>query len=128
MAKFHPLCRPPRGALGVDQCTPQWGSCKLVSDHPGPHNANPPANKFKAKLWRLGGDGQWRPDIGASGLAFIGMIDHREDGNDWIENVVWVASCKCKDAKCPRWKALEYAREKLGLESISVHERPRVKR
>ena len=88
--KFHPLCRPPRGANG-------WRGSK--EDAP----------------LKLGANGKWRADDGKPGLAFIGSLSG--------ENLIWVSKCKCIDAKCPRWKAFEHAREELEIESISVHER-----
>lgn len=95
-AKFHPKCRPPRGAQG-------WVDAQLV---------------VHGEPLKLYDDNRWRQDDGKPGVAFIGHLDG-------VENRVWVASCKCTDAKCPRWKALTHAREKLDIESISVHERPR---
>ena len=82
-----------------------------------PRDALRPGSLANIGPLRLGDDNRWRVDNGEPGVAFIGRLDD--------EHHVWVASCKCTDAKCPRWKALEHAREKLDIESISVHERPR---
>lgn len=98
--KFHPKCRPPRGAFG-----PHWDDGEKAWTNTEPR--------------QLGLNGRWRYDDGKPGLAFIGSIDGA--------NIIWVASCKCTDAKCPRWKAMTYAREKLFIESVIVHERPKAR-
>lgn len=95
----HPKCRPPRGANGVAE----------------PINAKTyAAGRNPLRLGK-----RWGKDNGQPAVAFIGSING--------ENFIWVASCKCRDAKCPRLKALEYAREELGIEAVRVDERPRVR-
>lgn len=100
LPKIHPRCRPPRGAMGIAESTTK--------------------GYFAArKPLRLGVRGWSKYDNGKPSVAFLGSLSG--------QNIAWVASCKCRDATCPRWKALEYAREKLGLESVIVHERPSVR-
>lgn len=102
--KAHPLCRPPRGADGPIDIL-------LV---------------YKPRPLQLTREGRWRYDNGEPSLAFIGHT--RVEGGRGFQNVAWVARCKCTDATCPRFKALEHAREKLDIESLIVIERPPVRR
>jgi hypothetical protein len=126
--KFHPKCRPSRNALGVNPCIRPYAYalCGFEDGHAADHHAEPPI-RYRAKLWRLDLRGKWRVDNGEPGLAFIGACRMWRNRCESVDHIVWVASCKCTDAQCPRWKALEYAREKLGLESIRIDERPRAR-
>lgn len=102
---FHPKCRPPS-----DACGPDAGGDDDGNLHP--------------KAFMLTDQGRWKRDDGSPAAAFIGNLNG--------EDRVWVASCACHKStepmNCPRWKALTHAREKLDIESISVHERPRARR